>query len=224
MKNNTFYFTHDYNARNDYKMLSLLDSFGMEGIGVYWCVIEMLYEEDGYLLLEDIDDVTKALRTNTTVLRGVINSKLFKKDDKKFWSESVLRRLNVRKEKSEKARQSVSKRYERTTNVNERIPSNTIKGKERKVKEINIHPLFSMFWDVYPRKQSKKEAINAFNKINPNDELLNVMISSIDRWSRSEDWLKDGGKFIPHPSTWLNQQRWEDELPKTQERILGEEW
>ena len=39
------------------------------------------------------------------------------------------------------------------------------------------------------------------------------MLSSIERWKRSKEWLKDGGQYIPYPSTWLNAKGWEDKLP-----------
>jgi hypothetical protein len=34
----------------------------------------------------------------------------------------------------------------------------------------------------------------------------------------SAEWTKDGGQFIPHPATWLNQKRWEDEPMAIQDR------
>ena len=64
-----------------------------------------------------------------------------------------------------------------------------------------------------PKKKSKGQAEKAWIKINPDDELLGVMLSSLERWKRSKEWLKDGGQYIPYPSTWLNAKGWEDELP-----------
>ena len=72
---------------------------------------------------------------------------------------------------------------------------------------------FDRFWAVYPKKKSKGQAEKAWIKINPDDELLGVMLSSLERWKRSREWLREGGQYIPHPSTWLNAKGWEDELP-----------
>ena len=47
----TFYFQHDYNARNDPKLQDVLIDLGVEGIGVFWCIIEQLYEQGGKLPL-----------------------------------------------------------------------------------------------------------------------------------------------------------------------------
>ena len=71
--------------------------------------------------------------------------------------------------------------------------------------------LFDQFWKAYPRKESKPTAKKAFEKIKPDEELLQKMLAAIERFKKTDQWQEDGGRFIPHPSTWLNQRRWEDE-------------
>lgn len=72
---------------------------------------------------------------------------------------------------------------------------------------------FDEFWRAYPRKVAKPAALKAFNKISPSDALFAEMLAALE-WQRLQDqWLKDGGAFIPHPSTWLNGERWRDERP-----------
>ena len=75
----------------------------------------------------------------------------------------------------------------------------------------NITCLFDQFWKAYPRKESKPTAKKAFEKIKPDEELLQKMLTAIERFKKTDQWQEDGGRFIPHPSTWLNQRRWEDE-------------
>lgn len=72
---------------------------------------------------------------------------------------------------------------------------------------------FDEFWEAYPRKTGKGEAWKRWKKINPGVELRAKMLWALEAQKRSHDWLKDNGQYIPHPSTWLNQDRWEDELP-----------
>lgn len=68
---------------------------------------------------------------------------------------------------------------------------------------------FSRFWDAYPRKVGKGAArLSWENKSPPIDAVL----SAIAEQAKSPQWAKDGGKFIPHPATWLNQERWLDEV------------
>jgi hypothetical protein len=81
----------------------------------------------------------------------------------------------------------------------------------KKNKEINV--LFERFWSAYPRHVAKQEALKRFEKLNPSEELLETMLKAIEKQKGSEQWTKDNGQYIPHPSTWLNQSRWEDELP-----------
>ena len=79
-----------------------------------------------------------------------------------------------------------------------------------KEKDKNL-PGFEEFWDAYPRKTGKGEARKIWQKLRPNSELLQQILNAIKQQSTSDQWTKDNGQFIPYPSTWLNQQRWEDE-------------
>lgn len=69
---------------------------------------------------------------------------------------------------------------------------------------------FSSFWDSYPRKEGKKNAEKSWNKIDP--LLHGKILFALKEHCKSEQWIKDDGKFIPHPATWLNQERWNDEI------------
>jgi len=71
------------------------------------------------------------------------------------------------------------------------------------------------FWPAYPKKKAKDDALKAFLKRKPDRVLLGLMLTAI-AWQRiSEDWVKEGGKFVPYPATWLNDGRWTDEKPTT---------
>lgn len=71
--------------------------------------------------------------------------------------------------------------------------------------------LFDSFWAAYPRKVGKDAARRAFDKRKPDAGLLRLMLDAIADQAASAGWLKEGGQFIPHPSTWLNEGRWQDE-------------
>lgn len=101
------------------------------------------------------------------------------------------------------------------TNENQQKPTETQKEKkykERKDKE-NKNNLFDRFWAAYPRHIAKQSAQKCFDRLGVDDGLLEIMIQAIERQKRSEQWTKDGGQFIPYPSTWLNGRRWEDDVP-----------
>lgn len=71
--------------------------------------------------------------------------------------------------------------------------------------------LFEEFWAAFPRKVGKDAALRAFEKRKPDRALLDRMLAAIAAQRASPDWQKDGGQFIPHPTTWLNQGRWDDQ-------------
>ncbi|BDT68536.1 hypothetical protein os1_27190 [Comamonadaceae bacterium OS-1] len=81
---------------------------------------------------------------------------------------------------------------------------------------------FVKFWDCYPKKVSKSDAQKAFAKLKADAELVDAILLALASQKQSPDWQKDGGKFVPHPATWLNGKRWEDEIPKTPAAAAGE--
>jgi hypothetical protein len=71
---------------------------------------------------------------------------------------------------------------------------------------------FATFWEAYPRKVGKQDAQKAFAKVSPDETLLAVMLAAIEKAKQTEGWQKEKGKYIPHPATWLNGKRWDDEI------------
>lgn len=69
---------------------------------------------------------------------------------------------------------------------------------------------FDQFWTAYPRKAGKGAARKVWAKAKLDGNLA-VILAAVARQKGSEQWRKEGGQFIPHPATWLRQERWEDE-------------
>ena len=77
---------------------------------------------------------------------------------------------------------------------------------------------FNQFWYEYPKKKAKLAAMKAWAKLKPDDELFDAIMLGLRRARASIEWKREGGRFIPHPATFLNQGRWEDEyLPSEQQ-------
>lgn len=70
---------------------------------------------------------------------------------------------------------------------------------------------FDRFWAIYPKKVGKQAAFRAF-KAAIKKASIEAMLAAIEKQKQSEQWRKDNGQFIPHPTTWLNQGRWDDEI------------
>lgn len=108
----TFYFQHDYNARNDPKLQDVLIDLGVEGIGVFWCIIEQLYEQGGTLPIRSCKSIAFALHVDFKCVERLVNDYgLFKNDGENIWSESVLNRLNRRSEISDKRKLAALARW-----------------------------------------------------------------------------------------------------------------
>jgi hypothetical protein len=82
---------------------------------------------------------------------------------------------------------------------------------EKVSSRIEKEEAFSIFWKTYPRKDSKVPAQKAYDKLNPSAELQQQILDAVQRFKGCDQWVREGGKFIPFASTWLNQKRWEDE-------------
>ena len=72
--------------------------------------------------------------------------------------------------------------------------------------------LFDRFWALYPKKRNKPAALRAWRRLNPTAALCMTMSRALKRQMASEEWTKDGGRYVPYPSSWLNGARWEDEM------------
>lgn len=69
---------------------------------------------------------------------------------------------------------------------------------------------FEDFWRTFPRRLAKKDALKAWQRIDPSMHAR--IMTSLTQQKKSEQWRKDSGQFIPYPASWLNGERWEDEL------------
>ena len=78
--------------------------------------------------------------------------------------------------------------------------------------EKDLEEFFGLFWQAYPKKVGKGYAFDCFKKIRVSRSLLDTMLEAIAKQKKSDMWKRDKGQYIPNPSTWLNQKRWEDDL------------
>lgn len=79
---------------------------------------------------------------------------------------------------------------------------------------------FDEWYAAYPKRRSPKDAQNAWEKLKPDDELVDRLIEAVKSQKTWPDWLKSGGEFIPYPASWLNARMWLDESPQQLASIL----
>lgn len=108
----TYYFQHDYNARNDPKLQAVMIKYGLAGIGAFWCIVEMLYEQDGTLPITSIPSIAFILHADEEMLKNIVcKMDLFECNKKIFWSRSVRKRLGLINEISDIRRKAAEKRW-----------------------------------------------------------------------------------------------------------------
>lgn len=149
----THYFSHDSNSRNDEKILAVRMRLGAEGYGIFFMILEKLRDSSDGTLIKDYNIIAFDLRASSDKIKQVVEDFglfSFTDDGKRFYSERMQRNIQIIKEKSDKARQKVQKRWEKeaekqqdnTIVLPQYYHSNTNKIKESKVKEIkDISPL-----------------------------------------------------------------------------------
>lgn len=111
-----------------------------------------------------------------------------------------------------------------TDTVTVTVTDTVIKEKENKEKESPLVKRFEVFWSAYPKRVGKGAAFKAFEKLHPSQALLDKMIQAIDLQKESYQWKREDGQYIPYPSTWLNQSRWEDDVGSTTAPLKQSKW
>lgn len=92
------------------------------------------------------------------------------------------------------------------------------------VKGSFLEESFKSFWNAYPRRIGKGAAFRAWKRIKPDEGTVSTILNALKCQKGLEQWQKEGGQFIPHPTTWLNQERWNDEFKKEEIKTGGSFW
>ena len=152
---------------------------------------------------EHLIDVCGGLNTD-------VAKKFIKDSDGTYYNVRMREESDKRRAFCESRRKSIEKRYIRNTyvdhtkvrmeNENENENTNAIKDEK-----------FLEFWKVYPKKVGKGDAEKAWNKIKEPSKILELIIKALEWQTKSDQWKKENGQYIPNPSTYLNRRHWEDE-------------
>ena len=97
--------------------------------------------------------------------------------------------------------------------TNNDITNNELQITNNEITKTEINNNFDEFYSLYPRKEAKQKALQAYLKARKKvdkDTLLEGLKKYIDYIKTN----KKEREFIKHPATWLNQGCWEDEYPK----------
>jgi hypothetical protein len=167
----TFYFSHDYNTRADEKIKKLIKKHGMEGYGIFWSIVEDLYNNANVLQI-DCESIAYDLRSDIEIVKSIINDfGLFVCRDDMFYSESIKSRLEERMKKAESARSAATKRWKKDANAStidaDASESYAIK-KRKESKDINEYKMNKY---IKKREMDNKSLSSALKPISEVQEL-----------------------------------------------------
>jgi len=172
----------------------------------------------GHDLEEDVKGFFKTVEGLGMIKKTGINSiqvtNYSKRQNQQFTPAEKQKRYRAKLKKSNKRNQK------EVTNVTlDKIRVDKIRVDKNR-EDIHIDSVFEEFWTDYPKKVGKGAAEKAWSKIKGVEK--QKIIDALKTQRNQEQWRKDNGQYIPHPATWLNQRRWEDDVGVTATNDLAQ--
>ena len=194
----------------------------MELLGCYWQMITYLWLNGGKF--EFNVDKMRVLFSFKRNLRAVkswnkIKEKFVLKDgyvSHKRVTEEIKKQSESRLKRKAAGVKGAGVRWKGDSNANgnaipEPMPENGSSSSPPSSPIPSNKKTFEAFWETYPKRVGKEAAFKAW-KTHKCNEITAIIIKSVKAHINSKPWKKDEGEFIPHPTTFLNQHRWEDEV------------
>ena len=178
------YFSHDSNAKDDPKIIKLIDSLGLEGYGAFWVLIESLREQPNLRLpIIAIPRLSRTFGITQQKLEGVIyHFELFQHDGEFFYSESLINRMmemcNKFSERTLRGHETRRQRIENQQNLVADAMQKVAKvANESKVNESKLNEI--------------KEDI-----VSKGDESPTHTKEQIESFKRFQDWIKENAPRV----------------------------
>jgi hypothetical protein len=224
MGKEAYYFSHDANARQDPKILAMMSVYGPEGYGWYWILVEMLREQSDFVLDKQgkytFNAIAMQMHCNKDTAEKFVHDcinefSLFDTDGNKFWSNSLLRRMAMKEEISQKRKKAAEKRWsnqEEDANgmqMHSKSNANGMQGKERKVKESKVNK--NKYADyVSMTQQEYEKLVIQFGETGANERIVNLN-------------LYKGSKGVKYKDDYLTILSWERKNKKSNPVITIEQ-
>ena len=224
------WFKHDSNASNDAKLKKLIIRYGVTGYAIYFHCLELICGDVNknnltFQLEHDSEIIADNLKINGTseqsgrevveeIMRYIVSLGLFQSDGSRIFCTKLLHRIDTSMTSNTKFREMITEAKNHDTVM---IPSckkeeNRSDQKEKNKIDETIEAEFDAFWKAYNKSAAKKPCHTKYKTLYKNKSLPNIQehVNIINKWKATDKW-KDG--YQPNPLTWLNQERWNDELP-----------
>ena len=189
------YFNHDSTARNDYRIVKMRSKLGMEGYGIFWAILEMLFTEENKLCIEDYDSLAFGLQCDPKLLKQVIEDfDLFIIEDNCFYSRRLNNQIEEINSKSNKAKENAQKRWNNASAMRPHSDSTAsrveVKVDKSKVKKSNYYNDISFpdYYDIHYAKRIEQD-VNKTREYHKHLESLGY-VKELNNYNGQSKWIK----------------------------------
>lgn len=183
------YINHKISNRSEYVFRKLIERKGAAAYGVYWYILEELYESGGKMLFEEIEPISKVLCVRKDFVVSVIKSfSLFQYDSESFWSDEVIEQIEKRQKIKDKRKEAANKRWVSEKNII--VPE--------KEKEVESSPI------VKPTRVNKEEEMKSRERI-----FYNALIPFVKTYGR--EMIREFFDYWSEPNKSHSKMRFEQE-------------
>ena len=183
------YINHKISNRSEYVFRKLIERKGAAAYGVYWYILEELYESGGKMLFEEIESISNALCVRKDFVASVIKSfSLFQYDSDSFWSDEVIEQIEKRQKLKDKRKEAANKRWVSEKNII--VPE--------KEKEVESSPI------VKPTRVNKEEEMKSRER-----EFYSVLVPFVKTYGR--EMIREFFDYWSEPNKSHSKMRFEQE-------------
>ena len=183
------YINHKISNRSEYVFRKLIERKGAAAYGVYWYILEELYESGGKMLFEEIEPISKVLCVRKDFVVSVIKSfSLFQYDSESFWSDEVIEQIEKRQKLKNKRKEAANKRWVSEKNII--MPE--------KEKEVESSPI------VKPTRVNKEQEMKSRER-----EFYNVLVPFVNTYGR--EMIREFFDYWSEPNKSHSKMRFEQE-------------
>lgn len=183
------YINHKISNRSEYVFRKLIERKGAAAYGVYWYILEELYESGGKMLFEEIEPISKVLCVRKDFVVSIIKSfSLFQYDSESFWSDEVIEQIEKRQKIKDKRKEAANKRWVSEKNII--VPE--------KKKEVESSPI------VKPTRVNKEQEMKSRER-----EFYNVLVPFVNTYGR--EMIREFFDYWSEPNKSHSKMRFEHE-------------
>ena len=190
------YFNHDSTARNDYRIISMRAKLGYEGYGVFWALLELLFTEENKICMSQYDILAYGLQCDPGILKQVVEDfDLFVIEEGCFYSKRLNNQIEEINNKSIKAKENASKRWNNAKAMPSHSDRNASKVEyskvdKSKVKKSNYYNDISFpdYYDIHYAKRIEQD-VNKTKEYHKHLESIGY-VKDVNNYNGQAKWIK----------------------------------